>query len=320
MVDEGVTHCFMEVSSHAVVQERIAGLQFVLGIFTNITHDHLDYHGTFDNYIKAKKGFFDALPEGAFALVNADDAHSAVMVQNTKATRSSFAVRNMADHRARIIEDQLTGLHLIIDGREVYSRLVGGFNASNLLAVYSGAVLLGLEPVDVLTALSDLEPPPGRFQVVRGTTGVLGIVDYAHTPDALKNVLDTINSVCGDRDHVLTVVGCGGDRDRTKRPLMAAIAASMSRNVVLTSDNPRSEDPAAIINEMRKGLLDADMARVFVNVDRREAIRQAVGLAGPGDVVLVAGKGHERYQEIHGERHHFDDVEVLKETLELMRK
>jgi UDP-N-acetylmuramoyl-L-alanyl-D-glutamate--2,6-diaminopimelate ligase len=186
--------------------------------------------------------------------------------------------------------------------------------------VYSGAVLLGLEPVDVLTALSDLEPPPGRFQVVRGTTGVLGIVDYAHTPDALKNVLDTINSVCGDRDHVLTVVGCGGDRDRTKRPLMAAIAASMSRNVVLTSDNPRSEDPAAIINEMRKGLLDADMARVFVNVDRREAIRQAVGLAGPGDVVLVAGKGHERYQEIHGERHHFDDVEVLKETLELMRK
>ncbi|MBS1567827.1 MAG: UDP-N-acetylmuramoyl-L-alanyl-D-glutamate--2,6-diaminopimelate ligase [Bacteroidetes bacterium] len=320
MVDAGVTHCFMEVSSHSVVQERIAGLHFVLGIFTNITHDHLDYHGTFDAYIKAKKGFFDALPAEAHALVNADDAHSAVMVQNTKAAKASFAVRNLADHRARIIEDQLTGLHLNIDGREVYSRLVGEFNASNLLAVYSGAVLLGMEPVDVLTALSDLEPPPGRFQVVRGSSGVIGIVDYAHTPDALKNVLATINDVTGDRGNVLTVVGCGGDRDRTKRPLMAAIAASMSRNVVLTSDNPRSEDPMAIINEMRKGLLDADMARVFVNADRREAIRQAVGMAGPGDVVLVAGKGHENYQEVRGERHRFDDVEVLRETLELLRK
>lgn len=320
MVEAGVTHCFMEVSSHSVVQERIAGLQFVLGIFTNITHDHLDYHGTFDAYIKAKKGFFDGLPEEAHALVNADDAHSAVMVQNTKAVKVSYAVRNLADHRARIIEDQLTGLQLNIDGREVYSRLVGEFNASNLLAVYSAALLLGKEPVDVLTALSDLEPPPGRFQVVRGNAGVIGIVDYAHTPDALKNVLATINDVCGDRDHVLTVVGCGGDRDRTKRPLMAAIAASMSRSVVLTSDNPRSEDPMAIINEMRKGLLDADMARVFVNADRREAIRQAVGMAGPGDVVLVAGKGHENYQEERGERHHFDDVEVLKETLELLRK
>lgn len=320
MVEAGVTHCFMEVSSHSVVQERIAGLHFVLGIFTNITHDHLDYHGTFDAYIKAKKGFFDGLPREAHALVNADDAHSAVMVQNTKAVKVSYALHNLADHRARIIEDQLTGLHMNIDGREVYSRLVGGFNASNLLAVYTGALLLGKEPVDVLTALSDLDPPPGRFQVVRGNSGVIGIVDYAHTPDALKNVLATINEVCGDRDHVLTVVGCGGDRDRTKRPLMAAIAASMSRTVVLTSDNPRNEDPMAIIGEMRRGLLEADMARVFVNADRREAIRQAVGLAGPGDVVLVAGKGHENYQEVRGERHPFDDVEVLKETLELLRK
>lgn len=320
MVEAGVTHCFMEVSSHAIVQERIAGLRFVLGVFTNITHDHLDYHKTFDNYLRAKKAFFDGLPADAYALVNADDAHSAVMVQNTKAAKSSFAVRNMADHRARIIENQLTGLQLNIDGREMYSRLVGEFNASNLMAVYASAVLLGLQPLDVLTALSGLEPPPGRFQVVRGSTGVIGIVDYAHTPDALKNVLSTINDVCGDRERVLTVVGCGGDRDRTKRPLMAAIAASMSRNVVLTNDNPRSEEPMAIIDEMRKGLLDADLARVFVNTDRREAIRQAVALAVPGDVVLVAGKGHENYQEVKGKREHFNDVEVLKETLELMRK
>jgi UDP-N-acetylmuramoyl-L-alanyl-D-glutamate--2,6-diaminopimelate ligase len=320
MVEAGITHCFMEVSSHAVVQQRIAGLQFALGVFTNITQDHLDYHGTFDAYIKAKKGFFDALPEGAYALVNADDPHSAVMVQNTKAAKSSFAVRNMADHRARIIEDRLTGLQLNIDGHEVYSRLVGEFNASNLVAVYSSAVLLGLAPVDVLTALSDLEPPPGRFQVVRGAGDVIGIVDYAHTPDALKNVLATIAEVCGDRERVVTVVGCGGDRDRSKRPIMAAIAAAMSRNVVLTTDNPRSEEPMAIIGEMREGLMPADLQRVFVNVDRREAIRQAVGMAAPGDVVLVAGKGHENYQEVRGVRHHFDDVEVLRETLELLRK
>lgn len=320
MVDAGVTHCFMEVSSHAVVQQRIAGLEFVLGIFTNITQDHLDYHGTFDAYIKAKKAFFDGLPPGAFALVNADDTHGAVMVQNTRAVKRSFAVRNMADHRARIIEDRLAGLHLNIDGHEVYSRLVGEFNASNLMAVYAAALLLGLQAMDVLTVLSDLEPPPGRFQVVRGANGVMGIVDYAHTPDALKNVLSTILEVCGDRDHVITVAGCGGDRDRTKRPLMAAIAASMSRCVILTNDNPRSEEPLAIIDEMRKGLLPADLSRAFVNTDRREAIRQAVAMARPGDVVLVAGKGHEKYQEVQGVRHPFDDLEVLKETLDLARK
>jgi UDP-N-acetylmuramoyl-L-alanyl-D-glutamate--2,6-diaminopimelate ligase len=320
MLAAGVTHCFMEVSSHSIVQERIAGLHFVLGVFTNITHDHLDYHGTFDAYIQAKKAFFDELPATAFALVNADDAHSAVMVQNTKATKCSFAVRNLADHRARIIEDQLTGLHLNIDGHDMFSRLVGEFNASNLLAVYSSAVLLGERPIDVLTALSDLEPPRGRFQVVRGSTGVIGIVDYAHTPDALKNVLSTIADVCGDRDKVVTVVGCGGDRDRAKRPVMAAIAVSMSRATILTSDNPRSEEPMAIIDEMRLGILAADGSRAFVNVDRREAIRQAVAMAQPGDVVLVAGKGHETYQEVRGVRHHFDDAEVLKETLELMHK
>ncbi|MCC6838609.1 MAG: UDP-N-acetylmuramoyl-L-alanyl-D-glutamate--2,6-diaminopimelate ligase [Flavobacteriales bacterium] len=320
MAAAGVTHCFMEVSSHAVVQERIAGLHFALGVFTNITHDHLDYHGTFDAYIQAKKGFFDALPAGASALVNADDVHGAVMLQNTKAAKCTYAVRNLADHRARIIENQLTGLQLNIDGRDMYSRLVGEFNASNLLAVYAAAVLLGGQPVEVLTALSALEPPPGRFQVVRGQGGVIGIVDYAHTPDALKNVLNTIGAVCGDRERVITVVGCGGDRDRAKRPVMAAIAAAMSRSVVLTNDNPRSEDPLAIIDDMRKGLLPADLARVFVNTDRREAIRQAVAMAAPGEVVLLAGKGHENYQEVRGVRHHFNDVEVLKETLELLRK
>ena len=320
MLAERVTHCFMEVSSHSVVQERIAGLQFAAGIFTNITHDHLDYHGTFAEYIKAKKRFFDQLPASAFALVNADDANSAVMLQNTKATKRSYAVKGMADHRARIIENQLTGLHLNIDGHDVYARLIGEFNASNLLAVYTTATLLGEAPLNVLTALSDLEPPRGRFQLVRSTSGIIGIVDYAHTPDALKNVLSTINEVCGDHEQVITVVGCGGDRDRTKRPVMARIATELSGHVVLTSDNPRSEDPMAILAEMRSGVPVADQHRVWVNADRREAIRQAVGMAKPGDVVLLAGKGHETYQEIKGLKHPFDDVAVLKETLELLHK
>jgi UDP-N-acetylmuramoyl-L-alanyl-D-glutamate--2,6-diaminopimelate ligase len=320
MLAERVTHCFMEVSSHSVVQERIAGLQFAAGIFTNITHDHLDYHGTFAEYIKAKKRFFDQLPASAFALVNADDANSAVMLQNTKAIKRSYAVKGMADHRARIIENQLTGLHLNIDGHDVYARLIGEFNASNLLAVYTTATLLGEAPLNVLTALSDLEPPRGRFQLVRSTSGIIGIVDYAHTPDALKNVLSTINAVCGDHEPVITVVGCGGDRDRTKRPVMARIATELSGHVVLTSDNPRSEDPMAILAEMRTGVPVADQHRVWVNADRREAIRQAVGMAKPGDVVLLAGKGHETYQEIKGVKHPFDDVAVLKETLELLHK
>ncbi|MCB9182946.1 MAG: UDP-N-acetylmuramoyl-L-alanyl-D-glutamate--2,6-diaminopimelate ligase [Flavobacteriales bacterium] len=320
MVEAGVTHCFMEVSSHSVVQERISGLRFAGGVFTNITHDHLDYHGTFAAYIKAKKRFFDQLPATAFALVNADDANSGVMVQNTRATKRSFAVRAMADHHARVVENQLTGLHLSIDGHDLYARLVGEFNASNLIAVYATAVLLGEAPLDILTALSDLEPPRGRFQVIRSASGVLGIVDYAHAPDALKNVLDTINEVCRGDERVITVVGCGGDRDRTKRPEMARIATMLSAHVVLTSDNPRSEDPMAILDEMRAGVPAGDQGRVFVNADRREAIRQAVGMAKPGDVVLLAGKGHETYQEINGVKHPFDDAAVLKETLELMHK
>lgn len=320
MVAEKVTHCFMEVSSHSVVQERITGLAFDVAVFTNITHDHLDYHGTFAEYIKAKKRFFDQLGEEAVALVNIDDANSGVMVQNTKATKRSYGVRNLADHHARIIENQLTGLHLNIDGHDVYTRLVGEFNASNLLAVYGVAMILGQQPMDVLTALSDLEPPRGRFQVVRGAGGVIGIVDYAHTPDALKNVLATINDVCGEEERVITVVGCGGDRDRTKRPIMARIAADLSHTVVLTSDNPRSEDPNTIIHEMRAGLSPIDRSRVLVNADRYEAIRMAVSMARPGDVVLVAGKGHETYQEVKGVKHPFDDAAVLKETLELMHK
>ena len=337
MVDEGVSHCFMEVSSHSVVQERITGLRFAVGVFTNITHDHLDYHGTFANYIQAKKRFFDQLGEDAVALTNADDPNGGVMLQNTRARKRSYAVRNMADLRARIIENSISGLHLNIDGHDVYTRLVGEFNASNLLAVYGTALALGEQPVNVLTALSDLEPPRGRFQIVRphgGTAmsaradersgkdagGPLGIVDYAHTPDALKNVLTTINATCSDEQRVITVVGCGGDRDRTKRPIMARIAAELSHQVVLTSDNPRSEEPSAIIEEMRAGLSAGDQSRVFVNADRREAIRMAVGLARPGDVVLVAGKGHETYQEVKGVKYPFDDAAVLKETLELMHK
>jgi len=320
MAEAGVTHCFMEVSSHSVVQHRVTGLRFTGGVFTNITHDHLDYHGTFAEYIKAKKRFFDDLPATAFALVNADDPNSGVMVQNTRATKRSYAVRNLADHHARIIENQLTGLHLSIDGHDMYARLVGEFNASNLLAVYSVALLLGQAPLDILTALSDLEPPRGRFQVVRGAGGVMGIVDYAHTPDALKNVLGTINDVLGGDERVITVIGCGGDRDRAKRPEMARIATALSALVVLTSDNPRSEEPMAIIDEMRAGISGAVGGRVFVNADRREAIRQAVSMAKPGDVVLLAGKGHEDYQEIKGVKHAFDDAAVLRETLELLHK
>lgn len=315
MADAGCKYVFMEVSSHSVVQNRIAGLQFAGGVFTNITHDHLDYHGTFDAYIKAKKGFFDMLPSGAFALVNKDDAHGAVMVQNTKALKRSFSVRSSADFHCRILENQFSGLHLNMDGTEMWSKLIGSFNASNMLAVYATAALLGQEKLNVLTTLSTLGPVEGRFQYLRSENGITAIVDYAHTPDALKNVLGTIRDIRTGNEAVITVVGCGGDRDKTKRPMMATIACEMSDRVVLTSDNPRSEDPVAILEDMKAGVGLKYERNVLSVVDRKEAIRTAIALAKPGDIVLVAGKGHEKYQEIKGVKHPFDDMSIVRESL-----
>ena len=337
MADAGCQYVFMEVSSHAIHQRRIAGVTFKGAVFSNLTHDHLDYHGTFANYRDAKKRFFDDLPPGAFALVNSDDRNGLVMLQNTRAEKYTYSLRKMAHFKGKILENAIEGLHLTIDDVEIHARMIGEFNAYNLLAAYAAAQLSGMDKMETLTALSDLEPPRGRFQIIRGAgiparedvstardaggpAVIIGIVDYAHTPDALKNVLGTINATCRDEQRVITVVGCGGDRDRTKRPIMARIAAEMSHQVVLTSDNPRSEEPGAIIDEMRAGLAAGDLSRVFINADRREAIRMAVGLARPGDVVLVAGKGHETYQEVKGVKHPFDDAAVLKETLELMHK
>lgn len=315
MVDAGCKYAFMEVSSHAVVQHRIAALNFAGGVFTNLTHDHLDYHGTFDAYIKAKKGFFDTLPSSAFALVNKDDANGAVMVQNSKALKRSFSVRAAADYHCRILENQFSGLHLNIDGTEMWSKLIGSFNASNMLAVYATAMLLGQEKLNVLTTLSTLGPVEGRFQYFRSENGITAIVDYAHTPDALKNVLGTIRDIRTGNESVITVVGCGGDRDRTKRPVMASIVCEMSNRVVLTSDNPRSESPEAILEEMKTGVEVKYERNVISIVDRKEAIRTAIALAKPGDIILVAGKGHEKYQEIKGVKHPFDDMNVVRESL-----
>jgi UDP-N-acetylmuramoyl-L-alanyl-D-glutamate--2,6-diaminopimelate ligase len=315
MVDAGCKYVFMEVSSHSVVQHRITALNFAGGVFTNITHDHLDYHGTFDAYIKAKKGFFDALPSNAFALINKDDANASVMVQNTKALKRSFSVRSAADFHCRILENQFSGLHLNIDGTEMWSKLIGSFNASNMLAVYATAVLLGQDKMNVLTTLSTLGPVEGRFQYFRGENGITAIVDYAHTPDALKNVLSTIRDIRNGNESVITVVGCGGDRDKTKRPVMASIACELSDRVVLTSDNPRSEMPEAILEDMKAGVGVKYERNVLTVVDRKEAIRTAIAIAKPGDIILVAGKGHEKYQEIKGVKHPFDDMNVVRESL-----
>lgn len=320
MIDERCAFCFMEVSSHAIDQDRIAGLHFKMGLFTNITHDHLDYHGTFDNYIKVKKRFFDGLGEDAFALVNSDDKHSEVMLQNCKASKRRFAIKGLADHRAKIIENQFEGLHLNIDGNDVYSKLIGTFNASNILAAYSIAVELGEAPLEVLTAISDLDPVRGRFQYLRTPGQITGVVDYAHTPDALKNVLGTIGDIRTGNEKVITVVGCGGDRDKEKRPIMAKIACQLSDQVVLTSDNPRSEDPQEIMNDMLRGLDPVDRKRTLSILDRGEAIKTACSLANPGDLILVAGKGHETYQDIKGEKTPFNDIEVLNETLKMLEK
>ena len=314
MADAGCTHVFMEASSHAIVQERIAGTHLAGAVFTNITHDHLDYHGDFNGYIKAKKQLFDHLPAGAFAAVNADDSHAEDMVADTRAKVVTMAVQGVADERARMVENQITGLVLHLDGQELYSQLVGGFNASNLLAVYVVGKLLGADKMNALTQMSLLKPPAGRFERVPARDGITAIVDYAHTPDALDNVLKTIAHVRTGGEKVITVVGCGGDRDTAKRPAMARSATSGSDRVILTSDNPRSEDPADILRDMEKGLDPIEKRKCLSIVDRREAIRTAAALAEPGDIVLVAGKGHETYQEIRGERHPFDDRLELKEA------
>jgi UDP-N-acetylmuramoyl-L-alanyl-D-glutamate--2,6-diaminopimelate ligase len=316
MVAAGCTHACMEVSSHAVAQHRIGGLRFVGGIFTNLTHDHLDYHGTFDNYLKAKKAFFDTLPRTAFALTNADDKRGAVMLQNTVARRATYSLRNAATFRARLVDNELHGLHLEVDGREVQFRLIGIFNAYNLMAVYGAAVLLGEDPTEALTILSGLTTAPGRFEPVSVPgNSIIGLVDYAHTPDALENVLQTLHQTRRPEQRIITVVGCGGNRDAAKRPIMARLAAQLSDQVILTADNPRDEDPLDILRQMQAGLLPPADAHVQLLPDRRLAIRTAVGLARAGDLVLVAGKGHETYQEIKGVKLPFDDREELRTAL-----
>ncbi len=318
MVQQGCEYAFMEVSSHAVVQNRIAGLQFSGAVFTNISHDHLDYHKTFDEYIKAKKRFFDLLPSDAFALVNKDDKNGMVMLQNTKAKKVTYSLRAVADYKCKIIENHLNGLLLHINQLEVWVKLIGTFNAYNVLAVYATAHLLKQDSTSILTALSNLNSVEGRFQYIKSANGIIAIVDYAHTPDALKNVLETINEIRTGNEQVITLVGCGGDRDSAKRPVMAAIACEQSNRVILTSDNPRSEDPETILDQMQKGISPADQKKSLRITDRKEAIRTACSLAKKGDIILVAGKGHEKYQEIKGVKHAFDDLEILKETIKTM--
>ena len=315
MVESGCTHCFMEVSSHALIQQRVAGIHFAGGVFTNISHDHLDYHKTFDEYISAKKLLFDGLSSEAFALVNIDDKRGAVMLQNTKAEKHRMAIKSMADFKVRIVHNTLQGLELNFDGVDVWFKLIGQFNAYNLLTVYGVAVLLGEEKESVLSALSISKGAPGRFEKVENGVNVLAIVDYAHTPDALENVLETIDELRTKNELLVTVTGCGGDRDKTKRPKMAQIACKLSDKVILTSDNPRTEDPKQILEDMRAGVPKSKERNVMVIEDRREAIRTACNMAGDGDIVLIAGKGHETYQEINGVKHHFDDKEILIEQL-----
>ncbi|WP_295793290.1 UDP-N-acetylmuramoyl-L-alanyl-D-glutamate--2,6-diaminopimelate ligase [Mucilaginibacter sp.] len=311
MVEKGCDYCFMEVSSHAIAQHRITALNFTGAIFSNLTHDHLDYHKTFEKYLKAKKMFFDELPANAFALTNIDDKNGNVMLQNTKAHKKTYGLKNMADYKARILENQFEGLHLQIDGEEVWFKMVGTFNAYNLLAVYSAAMLLEQDKTKILTSLSKLTGARGRFDYIIAPNKIIGIVDYAHSPDAIQNILSTVHDIRKNNEKVITVIGCGGDRDKTKRPVMAKAACEWSDRVILTSDNPRSEDPAQIIRDMEEGVDPAFKRYTLSIVDRREAIKTACMLAKPGDIVVVAGKGHEKYQEVKGERSHFDDMEEL---------
>ncbi|HLU17482.1 MAG TPA: UDP-N-acetylmuramoyl-L-alanyl-D-glutamate--2,6-diaminopimelate ligase [Edaphocola sp.] len=320
MVQAGCSYAFMEVSSHAIHQQRIAGVSFLGGIFTNITHDHLDYHKTFDEYIRVKKLFFDQLPKGTFALTNIDDKRGGVMLQNTAATKHSYSLRLPAQFKGKVLENNLTGLLMQIDGHEVHFRMTGLFNAYNILAIYGAATLCGKDATEVLTALSMLTSASGRFETIQSPfRKVLGIVDYAHTPDALQNVLSTIKQF-GQHAGIITVVGCGGDRDKTKRPEMARVACDLSTMTIFTSDNPRTEDPEAILDDMIAGIGPAQYRKMMKISDRKEAIKAAVNMAKTNDVILIAGKGHETYQEINGKRHYFDDREVLMEMLSLFEK
>ncbi|MES2702940.1 MAG: UDP-N-acetylmuramoyl-L-alanyl-D-glutamate--2,6-diaminopimelate ligase [Bacteroidota bacterium] len=321
MADAGCTHAFMEVSSHAVHQKRIAGIRFAGGAFTNITHDHLDYHKTFDEYIRVKKAFFDGLPKEAFALTNADDKRGMVMLQNTAAEKQAYSLRVPANIKGKVLENNLTGLVMMVDNHEAHFRLIGTFNAYNLLAVYGVAKIMGEDKLQVLATLSGLLGAAGRFETYMSPKDkVLGIVDYAHTPDALLNVLATINQLRTQGQQLITVAGCGGDRDKTKRPIMAEAACEHSDKAILTSDNPRSEDPEEILNEMEGGLTAVQKRKSLRITDRKEAIKVAVTLAQPGDIILIAGKGHETYQEIKGVKHHFDDREILTEAFETLNR
>ncbi len=321
MVDAGCTHAFMEVSSHAIHQERIAGLDFAGAIFSNITHDHLDYHKTFEEYIKAKKAFFDKLPSSAFAITNIDDKRGLVMLQNTAAKKQSYSLKTAADYKGKILENSLNGLMMNVNEQEVHFRLIGEFNAYNLLAVYGAAISLGENKEQVLQCLSNTTGAEGRFDyIVSPKEKIIGIVDYAHTPDALVNVLSTIKKLKQGHEKIITVVGCGGDRDKTKRPIMGEVACEYSDKVIFTSDNPRSEDPLDILNDMEEGLTSAAKRKYVAIADRKNAIKTAVTMAKPDDIILIAGKGHEKYQEIKGVKHHFDDKEVLLEMFQTLTK
>ena len=320
MVENGVEYCFMEVSSHGIHQKRTEALHFVGGIFTNLSHDHLDYHPTFAEYRDVKKSFFDNLPKTAFVLSNIDDKNGLVMLQNSAAKKMTYALKSYADYKAQILENQLSGLLLKINGNEVWVKLIGTFNAYNLLAIYGTAVELGMESLEVLRLLSVLESVSGRFQFIVSNTNITAIVDYAHTPDALENVLKTINDIRTKNEQLITVVGCGGNRDKTKRPVMAGIATELSDKTILTSDNPRNENPETIINEMEQGIAPQNFKKSLSITDRKQAIKTACQLAQANDIILIAGKGHETYQEINGVRYHFDDMETVKEILEQLNK
>lgn len=315
MIEEGVSYCFIEVSSHAIVQNRIAGLTFAGGIFSNITHDHLDFHKTFSEYIKAKKMFFDHLPSSAFALTNMDDKNGLVMIQNTKAHRYTYSLQSVSDFKCKIIENELSGLHLNIDGIDVITKLVGKFNAYNLTAIYATAILLGADKIEILKILSNLNSAEGRFEYIKSSENITAIVDYAHTPDALINVLNTIDSIRTHNEQLITIVGAGGNRDAQKRPVMAKLASENSDFTILTSDNPRDEDPEEILKQMEEGVDISLKRKVLTVLNRKEAIKIACVMAKEGDIILVAGKGHEKYQEIKGIKYHFDDKEILNEYL-----